>query len=143
MKKAFSLFLIALLLVLPLSSCNLGGPEIEDYEWHMRVAMHIEDGVVMYDAVGEQDAAHPDAKVIKMTLLAKNGQVTITDNTNGTTYEGVYTVSGRNPGGTDYYITVDGKMGNAAVAMTTYLDGREEPTLPISLGGYSLYFYAE
>ena len=143
MKKAFSLFLLALLLVLSLSSCRLGGLEIEDYEWHMRVVAHIEEGEAVYDAVDAESATHPEAKVIEMTLLAKNGQVTITDKTNGTTYEGVYTVSGRHPGGTDYYITFDGKIGNATVAMTTYSDGREEPTLPISLGGYSLYFYAE
>ena len=49
----------------------------------------------------------------------------------------------KTPEGTDYHITIDGKSGFACVAMTTYADGTEEPTLPISLDGYSLYFYAE
>ena len=40
-------------------------------------------------------------------------------------------------------VTIDGKEGYATVAMTTYADGSEEPTLPISLDGYSMYFYAE
>ena len=35
-----------------------------------------------------------------------------------------------------------GKTGYATVAMTTYADGTEEPTLPITLDGYSMYFYA-
>ena len=41
-----------------------------------------------------------------------------------------------------YRITIDGKSGFACVAMTTYADGTEEPTLPISLDGYSIDFYA-
>ena len=36
-----------------------------------------------------------------------------------------------------------GFAGLGAVAMTTYYDGKEEPTLPISLGDYSIYFYAQ
>ena len=78
-----------------------------------------------------------------MTLVAKDGKITITNVTNNKTYEGTYTVSGRNPVGTDYHITIDGKSGYAGVAMTTYADGSEEPTLPITLDGYSMYFYAE
>ena len=38
---------------------------------------------------------------------------------------------------------IDGKNGYATVAMTKYYDGTEEPTLPISRGTYSIYFYAE
>ena len=53
------------------------------------------------------------------------------------------TVSGRNPEGTEYRITIGNKTGHAIVAMTTYADGTEEPTLPISLDGYSMYFYAK
>ena len=37
---------------------------------------------------------------------------------------------------------VDGKSGYAGVAMTSYADGTEEPTLPIALDDYSMYFYA-
>ena len=78
-----------------------------------------------------------------MPYLAKDGKITITDVTNNKTYEGTYTVSGRNPEGTDYHITIHGKSGYAGVAMTTYADGTKEATLPITLGGYSMYFYAE
>ena len=143
MKKIVSILLLAVTLIFALSACGMGKPKIEDYEWKMRTIMHAEDNQVIYDAAAEESSTHPEAKIIEMTLVAKDGKITITDVTNNKTYEGTYTVSGRNPEGTDYNITIDGKSGYATVAMTTYADGTEEPTLPISLDGYSMYFYAE
>ena len=143
MKKIVSILLLAVMLIISLSACGMDKPKIEDYEWKMRTIMHAEDNQVIYDAVAEESSTHPEAKIIEMTLVAKDGKITITDVTNGKTYEGSYTVSGRNPKGTDYNITIDGKSGYAGVAMTTYADSSEEPTLPISLDGYSMYFYAE
>jgi len=143
MKKIVPILLLAVMLICTLSACGVGKPKIEDYEWKMRTIIHIEDNQAVYDAAAEESTSHPEAKIIEMTLVAKNGKITITDVTNGKTYEGTYTVSGRNPEGTDYNITIDGKSGYAGVAMTTYADGSEEPTLPISLDGYSMYFYAE
>ena len=143
MKKIVSILLLAATLIFALSSCGMGKPKIEDYEWKMRTIAHIEGEQLVYDAAAEESSTHPEAKIIEMTLVAKDGKITITDITNGKTYEGTYTVSGRNPEGTDYNITIDGKSGYAGVAMTTYADSSEEPTLPISLDGYSIYFYAE
>ncbi len=143
MKKIVSILLLVVFLIFALSACGMGKPKIEDYEWKMRTIMHAEDNQVVYDATAEEISTHPEAKIIEMTLVAKDGKITITDVTNNKTYEGTYTVSGRNPKGTDYHITIDGKTGYAGVAMTTYADGSEEPTLPISLDGYSMYFYAE
>ena len=143
MKKIVSILLLAATLIFALSACGMGKPKIEDYEWKMRTIAHIEGEQLVYDAAAEESTAHHEAKIIEMTLVAKDGKITITDVTNGKTYEGTYTVSGRNPKGTDYNITIDGKSGYAGVAMTTYADGSEEPTLPISLEGYSMYFYFE
>ena len=143
MKKAISILLLMSIMIFALSACGVRKPRIEDYEWKMRTIMHAEDNRVIYDAVAEESSPHPEAKIIEMTLVAKDGKITITDVTNGKTYKGTYTVSGRNPEGTDYHITIDGKSGYAGVAMTTYADGSEEPTLPITLDGYSMYFYAE
>ena len=105
--------------------------------------MHGEDNQVVVDAVGEDDPAHPEAKIVEMTLVAKDGKITITDHTNNKTYEGTYKVEQKTPAGTDYEVTIDGKEGYATVAMTTYAAGTEEPTLPINLGTQSIYFYAE
>ena len=143
MKKIVSILLLVVMPIFALSACGMGKPKIEDYEWKMRTIAHVEGEQLVYDAAAEESTAHPEAKIIEMTLVAKDGKITITDVTSGKTYEGTYTVSGKNPEGTDYHITIDGKTGYAGVAMTTYADGLEEPTLPISLDGYSLYFYAE
>ena len=143
MKRTIFILLLISAVMLAFSACGIRKPKIEDYEWKMRTIAHIEGEQLVYDAAAEESTAHPEAKIIEMTLVAKDGKITITDITNGKTYEGTYTVSGRNPEGTDYHITIDGKSGYAGVAMTTYADGSEEPTLPISLDGYSMYFYAE
>ena len=143
MKRIISIIILIATLTIALSSCGMGKVKIEDYEWKMRTIMHGEDNQVVVDAVGEDDPAHPEAKIIDMTLTAKDGKITITDHTNNKIYEGTYTVEQKTPAGTDYKVTIDGKEGYATVAMTTYADGTEEPTLPINLGTHSIYFYAE
>ena len=143
MKRIVSIIILIATLTIALSACGMGKVKIEDYEWKMRTIMHGEDNQVVVDAVGEDDPAHPEAKIIDMTLTAKDGKITITDHTNNKTYEGTYTVEQKTPVGTDYKVTIDGKEGYATVAMTTYADGTEEPTLPINLGTHSIYFYAE
>ena len=51
-----------------------------------------------------------------MTLTAKDGEITITDTTNGKTYNGTYEVRQKTPKGTDYEIIIDGVTGYATVA---------------------------
>ena len=143
MKRTISILILIATLTIALSACGMGKVKIEDYEWKMRTIMHGEDNQVVVDAVGEYDTAHPEAKIVEMTLVAKDGKITITDHTNNKTYEGTYKVDQKTPAGTNYEVTIDGKEGYATVAMTTYADGTEEPTLPINLGTHSIYFYAE
>lgn len=141
MKKIIS-FLLTTTMLFALSACGAEKMKIEDYEWQMRTVMK-NDSELVVSAVGEADEVHPDAKVVDLILTAKDGKITVTDATNNITYEGTYTVEGKNPKGTDYKVTIDGKEGYATVAMTKYDDGSEEPTLPINLGDYSIYFYAD
>ena len=143
MKRTISILMLIATLTIALSACGMGKVKIEDYEWKMRTIMHGEDNQVVVDAVGEYDTAHPEAKIVEMTLVAKDGKITITDHTNNKTYEGTYKVEQKTPAGTNYEVTIDGKEGYATVAMTTYADGTEEPTLPVNLGTHSFYFYAE
>ena len=143
MKRTISILILIATLTIALPACGLGKIKIEDYDWKMRTIMHGEDNQVVVDAVGKYDTAHPEAKIIDMILTAKDGKITIKDNTNNKTYEGTYTVEQKTPAGTNYKVTIDGKEGYATVAMTTYADGTEEPTLPINLGTHSIYFYAQ
>ena len=142
MKRIASCFLLVTLLLLAFSACAEVRLDIEGYEWHLRTAMTVKGGELTVVATDGTDAVHSEAKTVDITLKVDDGRLTIIDSTNGKTYEGTYRVEGRNPRGTDYKVTVDGKEGYATVAMTTYADGGEEPTLPINLGEYSLYFYS-
>lgn len=145
MKRVLSTVFLLLSLTLLFSSCATKTISIEDYEWQMRTVVsgdietsQNEDSLVV--AVGEPDELHPDAKIVNLTLIAKDGKITINDETNNKTYNGTYKVQQKTPKGTDYEITINGQDGYATVAPTEYYDGSEVPTLPINLGEYSLYF---
>lgn len=144
MKKLIALF-CAVIFAVTLSACNANVVKIEDYEWKMRTVMSNDTEAAQYQdelvvAVGEADELYPDAEIVDMTLTAKDGEITITDTTNGKTYTGTYEVMQKTPKGTDYEIIIDGVNGYATVAPTEYYDGTEIPTLPINIDGYSLYF---
>lgn len=145
MKRVFPTIFLLLSLTFIFSSCASETISIEDYEWKMRTVMsgnietaQNEDSLIV--AVGEPDELYPEAKIVDLTLIAKEGKITITDKTNNKTYTGTYKVQQKTPKGTDYEITINGQDGYATVAPTEYYDGSEVPTLPINLGEYSLYF---
>ena len=144
MKKIISIFLM-LTFTFALSACNSDEFAIEDYEWKMRAVMRNDIEVAQNEdelviAVGETDELYPDAEIVDLTMIAKNGEITVTDTTNNKTYNGTYKVSQETPDGTDYEVTIDGVSGNATVAPTGYYDDPEIPTLPINIGNYSIYF---
>ena len=144
MKKILSVFLMSFI-VFALSACNADVVKIEDYEWKMRTVMSNDTEAAQYQdelvvAVGEADELYPEAEIVDLTLTAKDGEITITDNTNGKTYNGTYEVMQKTPKGTDYEIIIDGVTGYATVSPTEYYDETEIPTLPINIDGYSLYF---
>ena len=143
MKRVISIFLLLTAMLFSLGACGTGHLKIDQYEWTLRYAMCGEDGNLEVPAVGEVSSAYPEAKVVEIKLIADKGKITVIDLTNDKTYDGMYKTTGINPNGTDYEVTIDGKSGYATVAMTEYYGGSEEPTLPINLGDYSLYFYAE
>ena len=145
MKKTALILFCILAITMILSACAANTFSIEDYEWQMRTVMsgNIETAQnenALIVAVGEPDELYPEAKIVDLTLSAKDGKITITDKTNNKTYTGTYKVQQKTPKGADYEITINGQNGYATVAPTEYYDGSEVPTLPISLGEYSLYF---
>ena len=144
MKKIIFILFI-LMSIFALSACNGDVVAIEDYEWKMGTVMRNDIEVAQNEdelvvAVGEEDDIHPNAKIVDLKLVAKEGSITIADATNNKTYSGTYKVQQKTPKGTDYEVTIDGIKGYATVAPTEYYDGSEVPTLPINLGEYSLYF---
>ena len=144
MKKVLAVFLL-FVVIFSLSACNGDVGAIEDYEWKMDAVMRNDIEVAQNEdelvvAVGKEDDIHPNAKIVDLKLIAKDGSITVTDATNNKTYSGSYKVQRKTPKGTDYEVTIDGIKGYATVAPTEYYDGSEVPTLPINLGEYSLYF---
>ena len=75
------------------------------------------------------------SKEIELTCTAKDGKLTISDRTNGKTYEGTYKVTswGRFIG-QSYAVVIDGKDGTAKMS------SKFNRTLFISVGGYYLNF---
>lgn len=143
MRKVISAFLLLTISLLTFSACGEEKNNIEDYTWSMRSVVSIENDQYIIEALESSDTAHPQAKIVDMTLTAKDGKIAITDSTNNKAYEGTYVIESKSSEGTIYKVTIDGKDGYATVAMTKYEDGNEEPTMPINLGEYSIYFYAE
>lgn len=140
MKKIIPVLCICILVMI-FSACGKDEIKIEDYEWKLRTAANINTENLVV-AVGEKDEAYPDAKVVDVVLTAKDGELVITDKTNDETYEGAYEEMLITDSSEDYKIIIKGKDGYATVAYTTYADGTKELTLPITIDGYDMYFYA-
>ena len=83
MKKMISILLLVSVLALTLSACGAGEVKMEVYDWKMRTVMSNDidladsDAVVL--AVGEPDEVYPNAKIADLTLVAKDGKLTLID----------------------------------------------------------------
>lgn len=134
MKKA--IFLAGLALLLVLAGCAQSKVAIDQYTWQLETVQSGEDGAVI--ACGQELAkTYPQAEVVHVTCTAQNGVLTLTDNA-GQAYTGSYSLADVSPDGEIYTLQINGVEGYAGCAMTTYSDGRQEPTLAVSLDGYAL-----
>ena len=140
MKKLIPVLFICILAMI-FTSCGNSELKIDGYEWQLRTAAKLNAESVVV-AVDEKNEAYPDAEVVDVVLTAKNGELIIQDKTNNETYTGAYEEMYVTENSGDYKIIVKGKEGYATVAYTTYADGTKELTLPITVGGYDMYFYA-
>lgn len=140
MKKA-GLLLVFLLVLL--TGCAGKVPTIDEYSWVMTSVQSMEAGGQAV-AYGERGSSTLEtAKQIELLCEAEGGNLTLTDRTNHRTYTGTYQRSKDSPQGVIYEVTMEGQEGYAAVGMTTYQDGRQEPTLIFNLGDYAVNFFAE
>ena len=143
--KKLSIFLC--LLVLSLTGC--GGSKsntsnalnIEDYSWHMTMIQSTEaDGQAIAHAPGAVGVPDTSVEVI-LKCTAADGELTLTDETNGNTYTGTYKLTDTNQETRIYEVTVGDSEGMAVVSMTTYHDDSQIPAFIISLGDYALNFF--
>ena len=140
MKKLIPVLFICIMAMI-FTACGSEKIKIEGYEWQLRTAANLnQEGLVV--AVGEKREEYPQAQVVDVVLTAKNGELVIKDKTNNETYVGAYEEMYVTDNSEDYKIIIKGKDGYATVAYTTYADGTKELTLPITIDGYDMYFYA-
>ena len=144
--KRLAALVLALTMTMLLSACGINGKPIvyiESYEWKLQSVMNndtevSEDELVI--AVAEQDEFYPNAKVVDIMLIAKDGEITLTDATNAKTYTGTYKMTEETSKSATYEIVIDDIAGNATITITERLGNRLTPTLPINFGDYTAYF---
>ena len=143
MKKIILLLVLAIFLLFLIGCRNDHVPRIEEYNWVMTSVQSMDaDGRVI--AFGERGSSTlSSAKLVELTCTAENGQITLIDQTNSKTYVGTYKRTQTDPSSSIYEVVVNGKEGHAVVAMTSYHDGSQEPTLIIDFGEYTINFFAQ
>jgi len=136
--------LLSILGLLFLAGCGHSDvPQIDEYTWAMTTVQDTEeDGrIIAYGPGGS--SAFDNAVEADLECAAKDGELSLIDKAAGRTYAGSYTRLSADSKSSVYEVTVDNVEGTAVSALTTYHDGDETPTLIISLGAYTLNFFAE
>ena len=143
---SLALIIILSLLTLNLVGCNTAAEEmsIDKYSWELTSVQSGPQGnIIAYNAENDSYASsYPDASPVNMYLTAGDGDFVLTDTTNGKTYEGTYKVIEDKQANVIYEINLDEHSGYAGVAMTSFHDGSQVPTLNISIDDYALNFHA-
>ena len=117
-------------------------PSIEQYDWAMTTVQSVEaEGQAIAYGPGESSTLDTAVEIL-LSCTAKTGELTLNDETNGASYSGTYTLTDTSQESLIYEVNVGETEGMAVVAMTTYHDESQVPTLIISLGDYALNFFA-
>jgi len=140
------LMIVFFLMAFVLTGCGRGKSEtsdalsIEDYSWQMTTIQSTEtDGQAIAHAPGAVGVPDTSVEVI-LKCTATNGELNLTDETNGNTYTGSYKLTDTNQETRIYEVTVGDSEGMAVVSMTVYHDDSQMPAFIISLGDYALNF---
>lgn len=140
--KKIGFFLVMIMLFV--TGCNNSKVlRIDAYDWVMSsVQSMAEKGQVV--AFGERGSSTLDtAKKVEFVCKAENGKLMLSDQTNDKNYTGTYKLSQTDSQSSICQVIVEGKEGMAVVSMTSYHNGKQEPTCIISLGDYSINLFAE
>ena len=148
MKKVFiTSTLISLFLMIGLTGCSSASDmSIDNFKWELNTVQSTDDNgaVIAYNPNnGLMEAtAYPEAKPVDMYLTAGDGRFVLTNGADGETYEGTYKMISDKDKSAIYEITLGENIGYASVAMTSYHNGSQVPTLNISINDYALNFQA-
>lgn len=133
--------IILMLLVFSAGCSNSGISKIDGYTWLMTTvqSMKAEGQAIAYGHGGTSTLE--TGVEISLECKAEDGNLILTDKTNNQTYTGTYQLVEINLQSVNYEVIIGGTKGTAVVAMTTYHDGSQDPTLIISLNDYALNFF--
>ncbi len=147
LKKALSLLSLVLLLT-GLVGCGTEAVRMDGKEWKLTVLQSGADGSVIGcgPAYEELYKEIENLTVAELVCSAKDGNFTITNQTDNTSYHGNYRMESTDGNSTVYSITTALHRGTAVSSMTTYESAsasvKEVPTLIITVGDYVLCFQA-
>ena len=148
MPRKISAVCVIVGMILCIAGCSSETISIEGHNWNLTLIQSNEDGSVIGCASGhyEMHKEIDNIIVVDLACSASDGKLTITDDTNNTTYTGSYSLSENEQDNTIYEISLGNQIGYAVVAYTTYTDhlgsNSQTPTLIVTIGNYSLTFQA-
>lgn len=139
-KKAVAFLPICAIILCVVLYVVFANPVIEIHTWELSSAQQAEPFFVVahnpdYDLSDNDSPLYSLSKPIELTCVAENGELTITDKTNGKTYNGTYKVTSWKRH-RRYEIVIDGKKGTANISNHSLFN----PTLFMSIDGYYLNF---
>lgn len=146
-KKKALISTIAILCMIAIIFLILAIPPLETRTWVLFsaqqayeprfVVAHNKD----HDVSDDETSLYKFSKPIELILEAKDGKLTLTDKTNGKTYEGTYSVNSSGIFSVfdrkNYTVVIDGLEGTANISSNV------NRTLFVSIGGYYLDFVAK
>ena len=143
MKKTVALLIMTITLLTVFTGCS-DGVKITDHDWVMTLAQTEGGEIVAFGKEGEANKEFfGDAVLREVELSAEFGKFTITDATDGKTYEGSYKKKENKETGTVYKIKIGDHDGTAIVSSAENSSEGNLPTLIIAVGGYAMSFKAK
>ncbi len=141
MKKTISIFLALCVILTLFTACGSDELTVESTKWKLQKAVNIEkEGQVV--AVGERNEENRDIPLVDVTLVAIDGEITITDHSINETHTIAYEEMNVTDDANDYKLLINGKEGYMVFAENGYFENESKPTLVLTVDGYDLYFYS-
>ncbi len=143
MKRMLLIIISALISIAILSGCSAKN-KIEDREWIMTIAQN-DTGIVAHHPSESIEFGNNTASVpTELICSADDGKLTLTDKTNGKTYQGSYEkLDDEEDERVNYSVRIGNTDGTAIITTASSLDGEEYFNLIIVVGSYAINFKAK
>ena len=142
MKKTAFILIVAIF-TMSLAGCGKDDTsiDIDKHKWQAATVQNAKDGSITACS-SDYILQYEDAEEISVELEANKGNMTINDLSDNKKYSGTYDLIKTTPSGEINKINVGDEEGLATCSVTNE-NGKEKPTLIITLGEYSINFQPE